>query len=182
MNDATPARESDRIAGVYTLALRAFADERGRFTETFRREWFPWVTWERLQLNRSDSRRHVLRGLHWHKHQVDYWVVTRGRIRTVLVDLRPSSPSWRAVQLVELEEGAGPGLFIPIGVAHGFVALGDATLTYVVNNYYDSTDEYGLAWDDPQLKIPWGVAQPLLSERDRNNPTLAELEATGLPR
>ncbi len=182
MNHATPARESDCIAGVYTLPLRAFADERGRFTETFRREWFPWVNWERLQLNRSDSRRHVLRGLHWHKHQVDYWVVTRGHIRAVLVDLRPSSASWRAVELVELEEGRGPGLFIPIGVAHGFVALGDATLTYVVNNYYDSTDEHGLAWDDPQLKIPWGVAQPLLSERDRNNPTLAELEATGLPR
>ena len=55
-----------------------------------------------------------------------------------------------------MEEGAGPGLFIPVGVAHGFVALGDATLTYVVNNYYDSTDEYGLAWDDLQLKIPLG--------------------------
>lgn len=181
MNAATPAQESRRIAGVYTLPLRSFADERGRFAETFRREWFPWVSWDRLQLNRSDSRRHVLRGLHWHRRQVDYWVLTRGRIRAVLVDLRPSSPSWRAVELVELEEGAGPGLFIPIGVAHGFLTLADATLTYVVNNYYDNSDENGLAWDDPQLNIPWGQEKPLLSARDRANPTLAELEQSGLP-
>ena len=181
MNETTPARESARIPGVYTVALGAFADERGRFMETFRREWFPWVNWERLQINRSDSRRKVLRGLHWHRHQADYWVVTRGRIRAVLVDLRQSSSGWRAVVLVEMGEGSEIGLLIPAGVAHGFVALEDATLTYVVNNYYDSSDEQGLAWDDPELQIPWGVAEPLLSRRDRDNPTLARLQATGLP-
>ena len=181
MHSESPARESGRIAGVYTVDLRAHADERGRFAETFRRGWFPQVNWDRLQLNRSDSRRHVLRGLHWHRRQVDYWVVTRGRIRAALVDLRQSSPTARAVELVELGADTGPGLFIPIGVAHGFLALEDATLTYVVNNYYDSTDEQGLAWNDPQLKIPWGLDTPLLSARDGGNPTLAELEAAGLP-
>lgn len=181
MSADTAIRESGRIAGVLTVDLRALADERGRFMETFRREWFPAVNWERLQINRSDSRRHVLRGLHWHRRQVDYWVVTRGRIRAVLVDLRRSSPGRGAVEVVEMDEDDGPGLFIPVGVAHGFLALEDATLSYVVNNYYDSSDEQGLAWDDPQLNIPWGIGKPLLSARDRNNPTLAELTVTGLP-
>ncbi len=180
MSKDTPARESARIPGVYTVPLRSFADERGRFMETFRREWFPWVNWDRLQMNRSDSARHVLRGLHWHRHQVDYWVVTRGRIRAVLVDLRSTSAGRRQVEVVEPGAGKEQGLFIPAGVAHGFVALTDATLTYVVNNYYDSSDEHGLAWNDPQLQIPWNVDEPLLSARDRNNPTLAELEAGGL--
>ena len=181
MRSESPARESGRIAGVYTVDLRGFADERGRFVETFRREWFPQVNWERLQLNKSESRRHVLRGLHWHRRQVDYWVVTRGRIRAVLVDLRQSSPTSRAVEVIELGADTGPGLFIPIGVAHGFLALEDATLTYVVNNYYDGTDEQGLAWNDPELKILWGLATPSLSARDSANPTLADLEVAGLP-
>ena len=181
MSADSVVRESGRIVGVGIVNLRAFSDERGSFMETFRREWFPQVDWERLQMNRSDSRKRVLRGLHWHRRQVDYWVVTRGRIRAVLVDLRPSSPTWRKVELVEMGADSGPGLFIPEGVAHGFLALEDATLTYVVNNYYDNSDEQGLAWDDPQLNIPWGIEDPQLSARDRSNPTLAELEAAGLP-
>lgn len=181
MNADPIVRDSGRIAGVGLVDLRAFSDERGRFMETFRREWFPQVNWDRLQMNRSDSRKQVLRGLHWHRRQVDYWVVTRGRIRAVLVDLRRSSPTCRSVELVEMGSEGGPGLFIPEGVAHGFLALEDCTLTYVVNNYYDNTDEQGLAWDDPQLNIPWGTEEPQLSARDRSNPTLAELEAAGLP-
>ncbi|MCE2490322.1 MAG: dTDP-4-dehydrorhamnose 3,5-epimerase family protein [Anaerolineae bacterium] len=181
MNEALIVRESGRIAGVGIVDLRAFADERGRFTETFRREWFPQVNWDRLQMNRSDSRRQVLRGLHWHRRQVDYWVVTRGRIRAVLVDLRRSSATLRSVKVIELQADSGPGLFIPAGVAHGFLALEDATLSYVVNNYYDNSDEQGLAWNDPQLGIPWGIEDPQLSARDRSNPTLAELESAGLP-
>ena len=181
MNEASFIRESGRIAGVGMVDLRAFSDERGSFMETFRREWFPQINWDRLQMNRSDSRKQVLRGLHWHRRQVDYWVVTRGRIRAVLVDLRRSSPTFRAVEIVETGADSGPGLFIPEGVAHGFLALEDATLTYVVNNYYDNSDEQGLAWDDPQLNIPWGTEDPQLSARDHSNPTLAELEAVGLP-
>ncbi|MCY4525145.1 MAG: dTDP-4-dehydrorhamnose 3,5-epimerase, partial [Anaerolineaceae bacterium] len=141
MNADSIVRESRRIAGVGIVNLRPLADERGRFMETFRREWFPQVNWDRLQMNRSDSRKQVLRGLHWHRRQVDYWVVTRGRIRAVLVDLRRSSPTSRAVKVIELQADSGPGLFIPAGVAHGFLALEDATLTYAVNNYYDNSDE-----------------------------------------
>jgi len=70
---------------------------------------------------------------------------------------------------------------VPIGVAHGFLALTDATLTYLVDNYYDGADEFGLAWNDPALNLPWGVEAPLLSSRDAQNPLLKDIPATDLP-
>ena len=85
--------ESNVIAGLKTVTLTEFADSRGRFVETFRKEWFPERTWEIVQANRSDSAEHVLRGLHFHHHQVDYWYPLRGRIRVGLYDLRKSSPT-----------------------------------------------------------------------------------------
>ncbi len=174
---------SSVISGVYTVPLKPYEDERGRFIETFRREWFPWVNWERLQSNRSDSKPQVLRGLHYHFHQVDYWYVPSGRIRVGLADLRPQSPNYGATQILELSDEQPHGLFIPEGVAHGFIALSACTLIYVVNNYYDGgRDEYGVAWDDPQLSLAWGVDAPLLSARDAQNPRLSDIPAERLPR
>lgn len=173
---------SECIAGVHIVRLRTFEDERGRFSETFRREWFPETDWSRMQSNRSDSVAGVLRGLHYHFKQVDYWYALRGRLRAGLVDLRASSPTYGKTQMIDMGEENNVGLFIPIGVAHGFAALEDCTLIYYVNNYYDSTDEYGVAWDDPQLKLDWGVSQPILSERDLNNPKMADIPANNRPR
>lgn len=161
--------ESSTIPGVKFAILRAFADERGRFVETFRKEWFPERTWERVQSNRSDSRAGVLRGLHFHRQQVDYWYCPAGRVRVALADLRPDSPGYLKTEIVEIGDDNQMGVFIPVGVAHGFVALTDATLTYIVDNYYDGADEHGVAWDDPTLAIDWGVTEPLLSPRDRGN-------------
>ena len=87
----TQITESDRIAGVKFAQLQVFGDERGRFMETFRKDWFPERTWELFQSNRSDSKAGVLRGLHYHFRQVDYWHVPIGRIRVGLADLRASS-------------------------------------------------------------------------------------------
>lgn len=174
--------ESEQIAGLYLAHLTAFEDERGRFLETFRKEWFPQRNWTSIQTNRSDSRAGVLRGLHYHFNQVDYWYVMRGRIRAGLVDIRPDSPTCGATQLVEMHANDNLGLFIPIGVAHGFAALSDVTLTYVVDNYYDSSDEYGIAWDDPEINLAWGVDNPSLSERDAANPRLAQIAESDRPR
>lgn len=171
----TTIRESEQIAGVYLAELRAYADERGQFLETFRKEWFPQRSWAVVQSNRSDSRSGVIRGLHYHLQQVDYWYVVRGQIRAALADIRRGSPTFLATETVELGEERQLGLFVPVGVAHGFSALTDATLTYIVDNYYDSNDEYGIAWDDPQLALDWGVKDPILSERDLANPTLSEV-------
>ena len=172
----------ETINGVQIARLKTFADERGRFMETFRREWFLQRTWERMQCNRSDSRAGVLRGLHYHHHQIDYWYVSAGRLRAALVDIRRSSPSYLNTFLVEMGEDNEIGLFIPSGVAHGFIAMTDVTLTYTVDNYFNGgADEFGVAWNDPEFNLDWGVSDPVISERDQNNPLLSEIAASDLP-
>ncbi|MDX1663196.1 MAG: dTDP-4-dehydrorhamnose 3,5-epimerase [Candidatus Promineifilaceae bacterium] len=173
--------ESALISGVYTVVLEAHTDERGRFMETFRKQWFPQRSWNIVQMNRSDSKAGVLRGLHYHFHQVDYWYVVKGAIRAGLLDIRPDSPTYRASQIVPMGDENQVGLFIPVGVAHGFAALTDVTLTYVVDNYYDSSDEYGVAWNDPVAALAWGVETPLISERDRTNRNLDDIDPNRLP-
>lgn len=179
----TPAHPSDSINGVYMMPLRPYQDERGLFMEMFRREWFPWVNWDKLQNNRSDSKAGVLRGLHYHHKQVDYWFALRGVIRVGMADLRPSSPTFRATQVLEIGETNLLGVFIPSGVAHGFVALTDATLLYTVNQYYDGgLDENGVMWNDPDLGVAWNYDSPILSARDLTNPYLRDIPADKLPK
>ncbi len=130
--------DSTIIKAVQIVILSSFADERGRFLETFRQEWFPQRSWQLVQSNRSDSKAGVLRGLHYHFKQVDYWYVVGGKIRAGLCDLRQNSPTFGATETVEMGEENQVGLFIPIGVAHGFVALTNATLIYIVDNCHPS--------------------------------------------
>jgi dTDP-4-dehydrorhamnose 3,5-epimerase len=175
-------QESTLIKDVQIVTLQPFIDERGRFMEVFRREWFPQRSWKIIQSNRSDSKAGVLRGLHYHFHQVDYWYVVNGKIRAGLADIRPDSPTYGATQAIEMGEENQLGVFIPVGVAHGFVTLTDATLTYVVDNYYDGADELGVAWNDPDLALPWDVETPTVSPRDAANPFLKDIRAGKLPK
>ena len=175
-------QESTLIKDVQIATLKPFADERGRFMETFRKEWFPQSSWDIIQTNRSDSRAGVLRGLHYHFHQVDYWYVIAGKIRAGLYDLRPGSPTYKATQTIEMGEENQLGVFIPIGVAHGFVALTDVTLIYVVDNYYSGGDEYGVAWNDPTIGLTWRIESPLISPRDVANPLLQDIPPDKLPK
>jgi dTDP-4-dehydrorhamnose 3,5-epimerase len=174
-------QESTSIKDVLIVKLKVFADERGRFVETFRKEWFPQRSWDIIQTNRSDSKAGVLRGLHYHHRQVDYWYVLQGTIRVGLCDLRPSSPTYMAHHMLEIGDDNQVGVFIPIGVVHGFLALTDATLTYLVDNYYDGSDEFGVTWNDPLLNLPWGVEDPVLSPRDAQNPFLKDILPDDLP-
>ena len=176
----TQPERSDLIQGVLTVPLSSHADDRGRFVETFRQSWLGDAP-AMVQGNRSDSRRGVLRGLHYHLRQADYWYAPSGRILVAMHDMRRSSPTRGASQTLEIGEGAETGVYIPPGVAHGFQALTDATLTYLVDNYYDASDEFGLAWDDPTAAIPWPIADPLLSDRDKQNPKLDEIASDMLP-
>lgn len=175
-------RPHDSIADVLIADLRAFKDERGQFTETFRAAWFPQVSWDRLQMNRSESIAGVVRGLHYHFHQVDYWHVLKGTIRVGLADLRPNSPSFMQSATLELSADTHQGLYIPVGVAHGFAAVTDCMLTYIVNNYYDASDEHGVAWDDSDLAVNWNVAAVMLSPRDQQNRRWADISAEERPR
>lgn len=173
--------QSKRIADVQFVQLKAFGDERGRFLETFRKEWFPARSWEIFQTNRSDSKAGVLRGLHYHFHQIDYWYAPVGTIRVALADIRRSSPTYGATEILEIGGGNEMGIYIPSGVAHGFVALTDATLTYIVDQYYNAADELGVLWNDPTLGIAWGVTDPILSGRDQENPRLADITPDKMP-
>ena len=180
----SPIQPSDRIAGVHVVPFRSFADSRGYFFESYRRGWVPGGR-EMVQGNCSFSRAGVLRGLHFHHKQADFWAVPSGRVRAALYDLRVSSPTRGAAQVIDLGEGLVSGRYIPRGVAHGFYALVDSFMTYLVDEYYDNSDEMGVRWDDPALGIDWGVSgglTPIVSERDQKNPSLAELPASALPR
>jgi dTDP-4-dehydrorhamnose 3,5-epimerase len=172
------------VSDVQLVHIKAFSDERGRFREAFRREWFPDTDFSRVQSNHSESKAGVLRGLHYHMRQVDYWYVTRGMIRVGLADLRPSSPSFRQAATLDIGDDASIGVYIPEGVAHGFYALTDASLIYYVNQYYDGgSDEHGVAWDDPDLGVAWNVsAPPILSPRDVSNAQLRDISADKLPK
>jgi len=127
---------SSAIADVMIVTPDVYGDSRGRFIETYRRSWFP-LGREMLQGNRSDRQQGALVGLHYHFHQSDYWYVTRGRARVVLHDLRLGSPTEGATEILEIGEHDDRGLFIPPGVSHGFAAVTDLTLTYLVDSYYN---------------------------------------------
>lgn len=175
-------RESEQIQGVYFVELEAHGDDRGRFAEIFRKEWFPQRDWSRLQWSRSESRAGVLRGLHYHRRQVDYWHCAFGQIRVGLADLRITSPSRGQGQVIEWDPEELTAIFIPIGVAHGFYAITDSMLFYLVDNYYDGSDELGVAWNDPALGLDWRIrGEPILSRRDRQNPLLASIPTAELP-
>lgn len=163
--------ENCGIEGVSVFELDEFSDRRGSFFEVFRREWLPEVFQNRLQVNCSRSAAGVLRGMHYHEEQWDLWVPVKGKMRAGLADLRKDSSTCGTSLTLPMEGGSPRGLLIPPGVAHGFAAITDVILIYVVNNYYDGSDEYGTAWDDPGLNIDWGVEDPILSDRDRRNPT-----------
>ena len=145
-------------------------DERGRFVETYRRSWFGDSGREMVQANRSEKQAGALVGLHYHLHQADYWYALRGTVRVVLHDLRLGSPTDGATEVIDLDGASDQGIYIPRGVAHGFAALTDVLLTYLVDNYYDPEDELGLAWDDPTVGADWGLSDPVLSARDQANP------------
>jgi dTDP-4-dehydrorhamnose 3,5-epimerase len=172
-------QESDVIAGVYVAEPSIFGDERGVFVETYRREWFP-LGREMIQANRADRQQGCIVGLHYHLHQADYWYVPFGRARVVLHDLRNGSPTDGSTLTLDLgarEDGTHDhrGVFIPPGVAHGFAALTDMTITYLVDGYYNPADELGVAWDDPAIRADWGLDEPVLSDRDRANPARTAL-------
>lgn len=162
------------IDGVVVFALESRADARGRLTEIYRRSRLG----ERrtfVQANVSISRAGVLRGLHFHRAQADYWCILEGRAFVGLVDLRAGSPTEGATAGVTTDAGERQvALYIPPGVAHGFYAETDLTLLYLVDAEFTGEDEFGLAWDDPDVAIAWPARDPILSERDRSNPSLGQ--------
>jgi dTDP-4-dehydrorhamnose 3,5-epimerase len=186
----SPQQAGSRLVGVRYGSLNRIGDLRGSFAEIWRASTFGEMGIEAaglpdarfVQANLSSSAPGVLRGLHYHRRQLDYWTVVGGRALVALVDVRPvvADPAARAI--VETRElGNGDSVTIPTGVAHGFLAIESLSLLYLVTNEYDGSDELGFAWDDPAVGVPWPAVsgtpdgRPILSDRDCSNPTLREL-------
>jgi dTDP-4-dehydrorhamnose 3,5-epimerase len=190
-----PERPASLLPGVRYGAVVRHADARGSFRELWRASAYPsdgidpglaGVRGARfVQANLSTSVAGVLRGLHYHRRQLDRWVVASGRAFVALVDVRPVA-SGRGPAVVETRVlGADDWVEIPAGVAHGFLALEPLELVYLVTAEFDDSDELGFAWDDPAVGVAWPLpiagtpdGRPILSERDRTNPPLADLVRT----
>jgi len=169
------------IRGVVLSRLSSHDDDRGSLTEIWRREWIAGSS-EMVQAVLSHSRAGVLRGLHVHAEQADYWCVVSGVAFVGLFDLRAGSPTEGVKAEVRIEADAErQGLYIPPGVAHGFYAETDVHLQYLVDRVFTGADEFGLAWDDPEVGIGWPVERPELSARDRSNPGLADAPRFSYP-
>ena len=108
-------------------------------------------------------------------------IVVSGRARLVLHDLRVGSPTEGVTEHIDLAGDDERGVFIPPGVGHGFSSLTDIVLTYLVDGYYNPADELGVAFDDPEIAADWGIAEPILSERDRSNPARRAITAALRP-
>jgi dTDP-4-dehydrorhamnose 3,5-epimerase len=188
-------RAPSGLAGVRYGAIASHGDARGAFRELWRASAFPALTAAEtgslegarpqfVQANLSTSAAGVLRGLHYHRRQLDYWVVASGRAFVALVDVRPLLDGTGPRAVVETRElVANDWVVIPVGIAHGFLALEPLELVYLVTNEFDGSDELGFAWDDPAVGVPWPPVagtpggHPILSERDGSNPSLEELVA-----
>ena len=164
-----PTEASSAIDGVRIVTLDVYGDLRGRFCEIFRSAAMPETF---VQANHSRSAAGVLRGLHYHEHQADLWYVPAGRAQVGLADLRVRGGTPPTESFV-LDAAQPTTVFIPPGVAHGYLALTDLDVIYWVTGEYDPGDEHGVAWNDPTLGIPWQIdAEPVVSERDAKNPGL----------
>jgi dTDP-4-dehydrorhamnose 3,5-epimerase len=178
-------RIETRLDGLVLIEPAFHGDERGFLVETYRSD--AWrglgVELDFVQHNHSRSTRGALRGIHFQTDPGQAKLVrcSRGRIFDVAVDLRASSPTFGQWEGHELDDGAHRQLLVPVGFGHGFCVLSEvADVDYQLSSYYDPATEAGIAWDDPDVGIDWPVSDPLLSDRDRKAPRLAEV-ADSLP-
>ncbi|MBO0356918.1 dTDP-4-dehydrorhamnose 3,5-epimerase [Hymenobacter sp. BT186] len=171
------------LAGVVEFIPRVFGDARGAFFESFsarvmeeagvRENW--------VQDNQSRSDKGVLRGLHFQRPphaQAKLVRVAQGRALDVIVDLRRGSATYGQHLQVELDAQRYNMLYVPVGFAHGFVALEDDTLfLYKCSGYYQPSAEGGILWKDPSLRINWGIDDPKVSDKDQILPVLQGFES-----
>jgi dTDP-4-dehydrorhamnose 3,5-epimerase len=168
-----------RIAGALLFRPAPHVDERGFFSRTFDREVMRSAgiapdAFEQDSLSRS--RRGVVRGMHVRKGAGEAKLVrcSYGAIFDAIVDLRPASPTYRNFESFELRDDEQVSLYVPAGCAHGFQALTDpADVTYRIDRPHDPSEDVSIAFDDPDLAIPWPLPVSVMSGRDREAPSLA---------
>lgn len=167
------------IPGLLILERPNFPDERGFFREIFHLdELEKWLGFEfkPVQMNHSRSLPGVLRGLHAEEWNKLIYPVT-GRAFLAVVDLRPDLPSFGKVETFTIDDEHRYGLFIPNGFANSIAVVGEEPVDYIylTDAYWDGSDRRAIAFGDPDLKIRWPIKNPILSERDKQNPRLRDL-------
>lgn len=178
------------VPGAWEITPRVHHDQRGRFFEWFTDRDFTAAVGHRLDLrqaNCSVSAAGVLRGLHFAQlppSQAKYVTCVRGAVFDVVLDIRVGSPTFGAWDAVVLDDREHRSVYLSEGLAHGFLALqDDSTVTYLCSAAYDPDREHTLSPTDAALGIEWPGTDWILSDRDRDAPTLAQLGASGiLPR
>lgn len=170
---------NEPLPGLFVIRPRVFADARGHFFESYRTDLFDSIglTHQFVQDNQSLSNKGIVRGLHFQSppHAQDKLVrVIKGAVLDVALDIRKSSPTYGQYFSIELTEDNFLMLFIPKGFAHGFETLEDKTIfTYKCTDYYHPETEGGVAWNSPELNIPWSCKDPVLSDKDQKNPSFS---------
>jgi len=169
--------DSCELDGLLVVYPDVFADSRGWFYESHNAEKFKALGIETVfvQDNHSRSVKNTLRGLHYQKNpgQIKLVRCTLGTIWDVAVDIRKESKTFGKWYATELSEENKKFLYIPKGFAHGFCVLSDyAEVQYKCSSVYNGAEEAGYAWDDPGIGIKWPVSEPVLSQRDLQNPRL----------
>jgi dTDP-4-dehydrorhamnose 3,5-epimerase len=174
-----------QLKGVAVIRPKVFPDDRGFFLETFNKQEFAEVgiNYEFVQDNVSHSRKGVIRGLHYQSKQAQGKLVRviRGKIFDVAVDIREGSPTYGHYVGLELSEEIADMLYVPVGFAHGFLALEDDTeVMYKVTDYYAPNYDTGICWNDPFLNIVWplkehGIQELIVSSKDAGLPGFEEI-------
>jgi dTDP-4-dehydrorhamnose 3,5-epimerase len=169
------------LKDLFVIEPTVFGDDRGFFYEGFNAEKFAamGVDFAVKQVNISRSAKGVLRGLHFQlppKAQAKYVRCTRGRLWDAVVDLRKDSPTYLKWYGVELSEANKLMLFVPAGFGHGFYALEDCDMEYLVSDTYSAELDGCVRFDDPAFGIEWPVeGEPVLSAKDEAAPSYANL-------
>ena len=173
-----------KIRDLYIIEPKVFGDNRGYFMEYYNKKAFfdAGLTMEFVQDNESKSKKGVLRGLHFQtKHTQGKLVrVTEGAVYDVAVDLRKGSPTYGQWEGILLTSENKKQFYVPEGFAHGFLVISDtAVFNYKCTDFYAPEYDGGVLWNDPEIGIEWpldGIEEVLLSEKDKNQKTLKELD------
>lgn len=169
------------ISDVKIIQPYVFDDNRGFFLETFQKKRYQQalnINYDFVQDNHSRSARGVLRGMHFQKKnpQGKLVRVVHGEIYDVVVDIRKNSATYGKWIGVSLSENNKFQLWVPPGLAHGFLALSDiADVEYKCTSEYEAKDQNSLLWNDPEVGIIWQTDTPLLSEKDQQGVLLKNI-------
>lgn len=169
------------LDGVFTIELDRIEDPRGYFMRTYGRSVMAdhglQTDWEQESVS-FNAKRHTVRGLHFQLPPYDETKIVRviqGAVMDIFVDLRRASASYGRWGMIELSSENDLAVYIPKGFAHGFKSLVDGTtVAYKIDMPYRAEAAAGVLWNDPDIGIQWNVAEPVISDRDRNLPRFAD--------